>query len=133
MPEPTAPTNYSTVLCKKLLELRELVETYIVDSACCQQKNYRRGEPTTLIAGQEVLLHNPTRGKLDPRWTGPWTVIWQDATSVKVQMGGEEQIVHNRPLLQEDTAAKRSQIWTPPLFQHLESDGANCSEDILST
>ena len=136
MPEPMDPTNYSTVLCKKLLELRELVEANIVDSACCQKENYRSGEPTTLIAGQEVLVHNPTRGKLDPRWTGPWTVIWQDATSVKVQMGGKEQIVHInriRPLLQEDTAAKRSQIWTPPLFQHLESDGADCPEDNSST
>ena len=136
MPEPMDPTNYSTVLCKKLLELRELVEANIVDSACCQKENYRSGEPTTLIAGQEVLVHNPARGKLDPRWTGPWTVIWQDATSVKVQMGGKEQIVHInrvRPLLQEDTAAKRSQIWTPPLFQHLESDGADCPEDNSST
>ena len=47
-------------------------------------------------------------------------------------MGGKEQIVHtNRvhPLLQEDTAAKRSQIWTSPLFQHCESDGADCPED----
>ena len=96
-----------------------------MDSACCQKENYCSGEPTTLIAGQEVLVHNPTRGKLDPRWTGPWT-----------QMGGKEQIVHInrvRPLLQEDTAAKRSQIWTPPLFQHLESDGADNSFTTVTT
>ena len=42
----------------------------IVDSACCQQKNYHSGEPATLIAGQEILVDNPTHGKLDPRWLG---------------------------------------------------------------
>ena len=31
MPEPMDTTKYSTVLCKKLLELRELVESNIVD------------------------------------------------------------------------------------------------------
>ena len=81
MLQPMDPANYSTVLCKKLLELRELVEANIVDSACCQQKKYHSGEPTILIAGQKVLVDDPTRGKLDPRWTGPWTVVWQDAKS----------------------------------------------------
>ena len=110
MPQPMDPANYSTVLCKKLLELRELVKANIVDSACYQQKKYHSGEPTILMAGQKVLVDNPTCGKLDPRWTGPWTVVWQDSTSIKVKIGGKEQIVHInhvRPLLQEDTVTKR--------------------------
>ena len=133
MPQPMDPAIYSTVLCKKLLELRELVEANIVDLACCQQKKYHSGEPTILVVGQKVLVDNPTRGKLDPRWTGPWTLVWQDATS---KMGGKEQIAHINhvhPLLQEDTVVKRSQMWTPPLFQHCESDEADCPEDGSST
>ena len=84
------PTKYSTVLCKKLLELRELVEANIVDSAAHLQETYRSGETITLNAGQQVLVDNPTRGKLDAHWTGPWIVIKQDATSMKVKMGTRE-------------------------------------------
>ena len=124
MPEPMDPAKYSAVLCKKLLELRELVESNIVDSACRLQKTYRSGESITLSAGQKVLVDNPTRGKLDAHWTGPWTVIQQDGTSVKIKMGAKEQVVHVnrvRPLLQKDTSEPGFQNWTPPLFQHVDS------------
>ena len=68
------PADYSHCLQGKLLELRELVEANIVESADTQQQNYHSGEPQKLRVGQEVLLDNPTKGKLDPRWTGPWEV-----------------------------------------------------------
>ena len=105
-PESMDPTKYSTVLCKKLLELRELVDANIVDCAVHLQETYHNGETITLTAGQQVLVDNPTRGKLDAHWTGPWIVIKQEATSMKVKMGTKEQVVHiNRihPLLQKDT------------------------------
>ena len=58
------PAEYTTVLCKKLLELRVLVEANIVDSAARLQEMHR-DETITLTAGQKVLIDNPTRGKLD--------------------------------------------------------------------
>ena len=124
VPEPLDPAKYSAVLSKKLLELRELVESSIVDSAYRLQKTYRSSESITLSAGQKVLVDNPTRGKLDAHWTGLWTVIQQDSTSVKIKMGAKEQVVHVnliRPLLQKDTSEPRFQNWTPPLFEHVHS------------
>ena len=124
-PESMDPTKYSTVLCKKLLELRELVKANIVDSAAHLQETYHNGETITLTAGQQVLVDNPTRGKLDAHWTGPWIVIKQEATSVKVKMGTKEQVVHiNRihPLLQKNTLEEGHYNWITPLFQNLESD-----------
>ena len=133
MPEPMDPAKYSTVLCKKLLELRELVESNIVDSACRLQKAYHSGEPITLMAGQRVLVDNPTRGKLDAHWTGPWTVIQQDGTSVRIRMGTKEQVVHVnrvRPLLQKDTSVSEEPgNWTPPLFQHVDSGNGQDDEN----
>ena len=133
MPEPMDPAKYSTMLCKKLLELRELVESNIVDSACRLQKAYHSGEPITLMAGQRVLVDNPTHGKLDAHWTGPWTVIQQDGTSVRIRMGTKEQVVHVnrvRPLLQKDTSVSEEPgNWTPPLFQHVDSGNGQDDEN----
>ena len=99
-----------------------------MDSAACLQETYGSGETVTLTPGQKVLIDNPTRGKLDAHWTGPWIVIQQNTTTVKVRMGTKEQVVHInrvRPLLQEDTSGEESQTWTPPLFQHMESGEAD--------
>ena len=97
------------------------------------QKAYRSGEPITLMAGQRVLVDNPTRGKLDAHWTGPWTVIQQDGTSVRIRMGTKEQVVHvNRvcPLLQKDTSVSEGPgNWTPPLFQHVDSGNGQDDEN----
>ena len=133
MPNPMDPAKYSTVLCKKLLELRELVESNIVDSACRLQKAYHSGERITLMAGQRVLVDNPTCGKLDAHWTGPWTVIQQGDTSVRIRMRTKEQVVHvNRvcPLVQKDTSASQGPgNWTPPLFQHVDSGNGQDDEN----
>ena len=63
------PTKYSTMLSKKLLELRELVEANTVDYAAHLQGTYHNSETITLTAGQQVLVDNPTHGKLDAHWT----------------------------------------------------------------
>ena len=65
------PADYSNHLQGKLLELRELVEANVVESADRQQQNYHSGKSLKLRVGQEVLPDNPTKGKLDPHWTGP--------------------------------------------------------------
>ena len=68
------PNEYSHHLQRKLLELRELVDANIVRSAGRQQHFHTSAKPPHLQQGQKVLLNNPTKGKLNPRWTGPWVV-----------------------------------------------------------
>ena len=133
VPEALDPSKYSDRLQKKLLELRELVEANIIESAAQQQKSYHSGEEIRLAEGQKVLVSNPTRGKLDARWTGPWTVLKQiDATCVKVKMGSREQVIHMnriRPLLMKDTSTTETLTWEPPLFTHTESSTAEEQND----
>ena len=68
------PNEYSHHLQRKLLEIRELVDANIVQSAGRQQHFHTSAKPPHLRQGQRVLLNNPTKGKLDPRWTDPWVV-----------------------------------------------------------
>ena len=76
--------DYSAKLQRKLLELRELIEAAIVESATQQQIGYHSQGAARLSVGQKVLTSNPTRGKLDPQWTGPWVVIRQlDNTNLR--------------------------------------------------
>ena len=128
MPCVAEPDEYSEKLQRKLLELRELVEANIVESTTPQQRGHHCQETARLLVGQKVLVSNPTRGKLDPHWTGPWVVIRQlDNTSMKVRMGTREQVIINqiRPFHQEDTITIEPQIWTPPLFSHHDVDEDN--------
>ena len=56
-------------------------------------------ENSYLYIGQHVLLSNPSCGKLDPRWSGPWTVTeLKDPTSVTIKMGRSEKTVHTNRL-----------------------------------
>ena len=64
IPEPS--DNSLNLKCK--LELREMVDANIVESAERQQQFYEGCESCArLEVGQQVLLGNPTKGKLDPR------------------------------------------------------------------
>ena len=49
---------------------------------------------TFLSQFKRGLLNNPTKGKLDPRWVGPWLVEQQDNTTLQIVKGGREQTVH---------------------------------------
>ena len=129
LPEMRNPMEYSDKLQRKILELREWVDANITESATRQQNSYHSGTctATSLVEGQKVLIDNPTRHKLDPKWTGPWIVQKViDATSVRVKKDSREQVVHInriRPLLQEDSSIKECQMWSPPLFTHTDSSG----------
>ena len=84
-----------------------------------QQQHYYHGKaPPNLKEGQKVLLDNPTKGKLDPCWTGPWVVLHcNDPTTVQLKMGSRKQTVHINqvcPLLEEDKDADASAQWSPP-------------------
>ena len=121
------PTEYSARLKCKLLELREMVDANIVESAERQRQSYRGSETRVkLRSGQQVLLNNPTKGKLDPRWTGPWTISdLKGPSTVLLRMGTTKCAVHInrvRPFLAEESGEQQvSTDWTPPLF-HQEED-----------
>ena len=120
------PSEYCTVLKRKLSELREIVDENIVYSAEHQQASYgiHSTHPQFRI-GQQALLNNPTREKLSPHWTGPWTVLsMKGPNTVKLRMGAASRTVHVnrvRPLLLEpDEDQSVSPNWTPPLFTYEE-------------
>ena len=109
-----------------------MVEANIVEAASRQKECYKGQEPAKLSVGQQVLLDDPTKGKLDPRWTGPWLVEEiKEPSTVKIRKGNSTCVVHInriRPLLQgkvDDTPVDRA--WNPPYFHH--SDGSDSGQD----
>jgi len=81
------PGEYSSQLRNKLLEIRELVDANIVRSAGQQQQYYKSSRPPQLREGQKILLSNTMRGKLDPRWTGPWVVQnYHNPTTLRIKI-----------------------------------------------
>ena len=103
-----------------------LSDANIVMSSGQQQQHYRSSNFPQLKKGQKVLLSNATRGKLDPRWTGPWVVQkYHGSTTVRIKKGKREQVVHTnriRPFLKEDVDTQQSSTWSPPLFQNDSPD-----------
>ena len=99
-----------------------MVDCNIVQSAERQQHSYRGTRSPQLKQGQKVLLNNPTKGKLDPRWTGPWMVKqYNNSTTVRLTKDNKEQVVHIsrvRPLLEEDNESMVAE-WSPPLFHEV--------------
>ena len=117
------PSDYCEELKNKLALLREMVDANLVESADKQQHAYKGSVRTPLKPGQQVLLSNPIAGKLDPRWTGPWTVKQMKGPStVTITMENSTRAVHInrvRPLLIEDSDSFGVKAdWTPPLFHH---------------
>ena len=104
----------------------ELVDANIVHSAGCRQSSYGSScARLQLKPNQQVLLSKPTRGKLGPRWTGPWTVLrMKNPTTVQLRMGAANRTIHInrvRPvLLEEDAEHLVSPNWTPSLFTYEE-------------
>ena len=68
------PSDYCETLKKKLALLKEMVDANLVESAAQQKRAYEGSDRAPLKPGQQVLLNNPCAGKLDPRWSGAWTV-----------------------------------------------------------
>ena len=126
------PSEYSSQLMSKLLEIGELVDANMVKSSEQQQHYYKSSSCPQLKEGQKVLLSNATKGKLDPRWTGPWVMQKHHGpTKLKIKKDNKEQMVHIhrvRPFLEEDVDTFPSSNWIPPLFQsdshdeHLQHD-----------
>ena len=102
-----------------------------------QKLSYHGKEPLALQVGQEVLLDNPTKGKLDPRWTEPWIVReWKGPLNAKIRMNNQQRVVHVnrvRPLLRPDPRTESSvpeEQWCPSLFQyHCDENPAPATHD----
>ena len=116
--------DYVENLKRILLQLKEILDANSIEAANEQKHSYRSSDVhSQLSQGQQVLLSNEVAGKLDPRWTGPWTVIeMKGPTTVVLRMGTAERTVHInivRPLLMKDTQNPvAEQDWIPPLFIH---------------
>ena len=128
------PADYSSQLQRKLLELTEMVEANIMEATIKQKDYYKGREPVKLRPGQQVLLEDPTRGKLDPRWTGPWEVEeFREPSTVKIKRGNSTRVVHinrTRLLLQgEIDEAPLSKTWNPPCFNYSEDSSADQDGD----
>ena len=82
-----------------------------------QQQHYYKSSSSL-----KVLLSNATKGKLDPRWTGPCVVQkCHGPTTLGIKKDNKEQVVHInhvRPFLEEDMDTLPSPNWSPPLFQN---------------
>ena len=63
------PTNYCDQLQKKLLELRELVEANIVESAAQQKLTYYSGNDIILASEQKIFISNPREIESMLDWT----------------------------------------------------------------
>ena len=85
------------------------------------------------IAWTASFLEQPTKGMLDPRWTGPWTITGlKGPSTILLKVGTTECAVHiNRVrhlLIEEACDQIVPSDWHPPLFHHQE--GTMRSEDL---
>ena len=73
-----------------------------------------------------MLLDDPTKVMVDPRWTGPWEVEEiKNSSTVKIKMGNNTLVVHinrTRPLAQllqgEIDEASKDEAWNSPHFNY---------------
>ena len=100
------------------------MDANLVYSASQQQYFYRSNQtPVPLACGQQVLPDNPSAGKLDSCWSGPWTVKeLRGPSSLLLLKGGSEKLVHRnrmRPLLTNNSEGPGvTSGWSPPMFNH---------------
>ena len=127
-------SEYSSSLKKKILELRELIEANIVESAEHQQlSRHNSVAGKKLKVGQEILLNNVTRGKAGPsmdstlcghRLKGLLTVLLRISTMVRA--------VHiNRVHPDRSEGSDRIHELDSPLFHHKEGPTRPTSEELL--
>ena len=69
------PTSYDSNLRVKMAELRDMVESHILQEAKRQKEHYdTHTQSREFCEGDAVWLQNPAAGKLDPKWEGGWVV-----------------------------------------------------------
>ena len=83
-----------------MVELQDLVEVHIAESAHRQKVDYdRHSAERQFKPGDLVWLSVPTAGKLDPRWKGNWTVrSMKLSVTVEITDGERTKVVHTNRL-----------------------------------
>ena len=72
---PSSPTSTPQTQVITLTQTCGDVGTNLIESAETLRKNYLGQNQVKLVVGQRVHFDDPTRGKLDPRWTETWELL----------------------------------------------------------
>ena len=130
------PGSYQHHLQAKLAELRDFVESHIVEAAASQKQQYdQHTSERAFRVGDPVWLSVPTAGKLDPRWEGGWKVTtkkspvtWEisDGRRVRVVHSNRLHFRHQPTFVAEEKDAndnngveEREHRWSPPQMEHM--------------
>jgi hypothetical protein len=89
-------SSYQGHLQAKLAELRDLVETNLVEASTQQKTTYdRHSSNRSFKVGDLVWLSVPTAGKLDPRWEGNWKVTAvKSPVTMEISNGNRKKVTH---------------------------------------
>ena len=104
-----------------------------MESAEHQQLSHRNSVAgKKLKVGQEILLNNVTKGKLDPQWTGPYVVTeLKGSLTVLLRISTMVRAVHiNRVHPDRSEGSDRVHELDSPLFHHKEGPRPT-SEELL--
>ena len=121
------PTSYDSNLRVKMAELRDMVESHIVQEAKRQKEHYdTRTQSREFWEGDAVWLQNPTAGKLDPKWEGGWVVkkVHSPVTlQIEHRKSLRSRVVHinriRRCILREkESTLSRDVEWEPASIEH---------------
>ena len=122
------PSEYSTCLKSKVLELRELVDANLIESADQQQQSYHGTELNVKIMQGWTTGSTKQSNKGATNSPMDWTLDCYSppgSTTILLKMGSIELVVninHVRPLLTEAGVDHRVlPDWSPPLLHHEES------------
>ena len=119
------PTSYDSNFRVKMAELRDMVESHIVQEAKRQKEHYdTRTQSREFCEGDAVWLQNPTAGKLDPKWEGGWFVknVHSPVTlNIEHRKSLRSRVVHinriRRCILRESTLSREVK-WEPASIKH---------------
>ena len=121
------PTSYDSNLRVKMAELRDMVESHIVQEAKRQKEHYDTlTQSREFCEGDAVWLQNPTAGKLDPKWEGGWVVkkVHSPVTlQIEHRKSLRSRVVHinriRRCILREkESTLSRDVEWEPASIEH---------------
>lgn len=107
--EPQFSTTYAFQLRKALLEIREFARQNMGHQMKLQKDRFdRHAKPVSFQEGDWVWVHEPRRTvgrcpKLQPQWTGPWTVLQKrNDVLYRVQLGRAKKLIHVNRIARAD-------------------------------
>ena len=127
--EPNAfdPTSYQAYLQAKLAEIRDFVETNLVEAAQRQKAQFdKHSKERSFGVGDPVWVSIPTAGKLDPRWEGNWTIkAIKSPSTFEISNANKCKVVHINRLRHRTEVSSQNgsneahgNSWTPAQIDH---------------